>query len=197
MSKPQPFEDKTITRETEKGESEINPTHKLYVVKAEPDPEQPITRHMIANTISIDELYPATEAIGPDLATALRLLADSLKRIDDAIEALKAHDIISADDSIQHLKTIMPELFCCRSLGDGYGAIINAIMCALENLQGKPLSASQILSIGQRLKHLRSEPFIQFAEALDEIEELEKVDLIVTPAEFEYLADWLDGESFY
>jgi hypothetical protein len=140
----------------------------------------------------IDDLYPATESVTPELGAALRLLARAIQYTDDAFEAIQNRNAIAADDAMQRLQAMMPELFNCRSLGDGYGAVINGILSSLENMHGAPLSQQQIQAIKQVLEKIRSEPFMKFDDAIEEMMKLELAGLVVEPEGLEYLADWLD-----
>jgi hypothetical protein len=42
---------------------------------------------------------------------------------------------------------------------------------------------------------IRREPYIGFAAATEQVDMLEEAGLSIDPDGFEYLADWLDGES--
>jgi hypothetical protein len=145
-----------------------------------------------AGRVSIEDLYPSTEAAAPELDVALRLLARGLEYVNEAFAATQTGNAIVGDDAMQRLQALLPELFNCRVLGDGYGAIINAVLGSLENMRGSPLNKQQIGTIRQVLRRVRSEPFIQYSSALDEIEKLEQANFVIEPSGFEHLADWLD-----
>jgi hypothetical protein len=144
------------------------------------------------SSISIDDLYPASEVSTPELSIALRLLAKDIECVDEALVALQRGDQIAADDAMQQVHASLPELFNCRVLGDGYGEVINALLSSFENRNGIPLNNTQILTIRQILSHTRATPFMKFDSALDLVEKLEKANFVVEPKGFEYLADWLD-----
>ena len=90
------------------------------------------------------------------------------------------------------MQGLLPELFCCRSLGDGFGIVVNGLMCAFQNLAGIPLRRDQAEKVRQTLIKLRSEPFLRADDAVQTIDVLEEVGLVLEPAEFNYLADILD-----
>lgn len=150
------------------------------------------SREAEAGSISVDNLYLALEATGSELDVALRLLSRGLGYLGEASDALRAGDDITADNSVQQAQALLPELFNCRRLGDGYGAIINAAQNSLRNIHGSPLNSDQISTLRQVLQSARSEPFIHFENALNVIEKLEQVGFVIEPSGFEYLADWLD-----
>lgn len=164
----------------------VNPKPKLRIVGKDDIIDNSAQR------ISIEELYPASEAIKPELNVALRLLSVSSTCIQEAIELLHIGDSVASDDAIQRLQAILPELFCCRIISDSFGAMINATYHALKNQEGLPLTKHQIQAIGRAVSRIRSEPFMRFEAAVEEIMALEEVGFIVEPPEFEYLADWLD-----
>jgi hypothetical protein len=145
--------------------------------------------------ISIDSLYPTQEGVSAELRTALRLLGLAGDRLDEALELSAAADSIGADDSVQRLAALLPELFCCRSLGDGFGGVINGIQCAWINQDGSALTRQQLEKVRWVIRRLREEPFIAELKALELLQELERAGLNVEPPGMEVLTDWLDGES--
>ena len=175
----------TITVDTPTGHTEYTKP-KLLITSVVKSPEALVTR------ISVDDLYPSTEAAAPELSVALRLLSTALAYVDQASTSLEKGNDIVADDAVQQLQALLPELFNCRALGDGYGAIINAALNSLRNTHGSPINALQLRALRQVLQRARFEPFIQFESALDEIVKLEESGFLIEPAGFEYLADWLD-----
>lgn len=142
--------------------------------------------------ISTDDLYTSFENVSTELSSAIRLLSHCLEHIDYAVEAQRKNNIIEADDAIQRLQGLLPELFCCRSLGDGFGLVVNAVICGFQNQAGNPLGRQQIEKLRQTIAKLRNEPFMRDDEALKTILVLEEVGFVVEPPEFEYLADVLD-----
>jgi hypothetical protein len=145
--------------------------------------------------LSIDDVYPITEALNPELSAALRLLREGLLRVGEALTAGRKGDRIAADDAMQRLQALLPELFCCRTLGDGFGTVINAISSSFENLSGQTPSKLQIEAIFRTLQNVREEPFMGVDAATELVMALEAADLSVEPPEFEYLVDWLDGRG--
>jgi hypothetical protein len=139
--------------------------------------------------IDIGDLYPEMLGIRPELTVALDLLAESLVDLDEASNA--GSDIL-ADDAVQRFQGRLPELFNCRNLSDSFGAIIGAVINALNNRRGDPLSSPQIRTLRNATQSLRSEPFMPFDAAVTEIMAIEDSGLAVEPEEFEVLADWLD-----
>lgn len=142
--------------------------------------------------ISTEELYPASREIRPELAKAFELLSESISYLNKAIDSYSDGDYITSDDYINRLQALLPELYCCRSLSEGFGAITTATYHSIVNFQGKTLNKIQLVSIKNILTRLNTEPYIGFEEAVDEIIILEDSGFNVEPKHFEYLADLLD-----
>ncbi len=140
--------------------------------------EQEALAHAI---IDIEVLYPASESAKRDIVQAITSLAAAINLLEEARKASAQSDAIVADDCMQHFQMMLPQLFRYRSLGDGYGTIINSIHFALVNRRGMPFSAEQITGMWRVLKELRVRPFSSFEKALDYVAELENVDLRVDP----------------
>jgi len=145
--------------------------------------------------IGIDSLYPEPSVVRPSLGHALRALAAAKEAARESLEALKRGELISSDESMQHLQALLPELFYCRDLGDGFGAIINALKFSFENAHGVPFSEGQIRLVGQAVERIRQEPFLPFDQAAELIGRLEDVGLKVDPAAFAALGELLDVEG--
>lgn len=141
--------------------------------------------------ISTAELYPLASELNPKLATSLRLLSEGIQLLDEAIQKFSDNDLIASDDSIQRFQALLPELFCCRDLGDGYGASINAVFHSLQNLRGTIANQQQLKAIHHIISRLLTEPFIEFDEAMDEMGALEEAGFTIEPPHFEYAADLL------
>ena len=142
--------------------------------------------------IDIESLYPLSHELNPQLATAVRLINEGLTIINAAINMEREADLISSDDAIHRLQALLPELFCCRSIGDGFAAIVNAIYHSISNMHGTPLNAQQLQAIKKALSRINTGPFLVFEEAVDEISSLEEAGFDVEPSHFKYAADLLD-----
>lgn len=153
---------------------------------------RPTTERQPARRITTEELYSDFENVSPELNSAVRLLSLSLEHMDRALQAHRDNDSIEADDATQRMQALLPELFCFRSLGDGFGIVVNSLLCGFQNLAGIPLQREQLEKVRQTLVKLRSEPFLREADAVKAVTALEQVGFVVEPPEFEYLADLLD-----
>ena len=140
--------------------------------------------------IPIDVLYPAVESNRSDLLQALQILPRAITALEKARDFLRANDLMQSDHHVHEVQLLLPELFARRAIGDGFGAIINAMEIALVNRHGEPLTEKQIIILLRTLKELRARPFVSFSSAQQPIEELESEGLQVDPA---VLGDLLDA----
>ena len=141
------------------------------------------------------DIYPGLAETKSSLRAAVRLLDDAIVLVDEAISCEADGDIILADDAIQRMRALLPELFCCRTLGDGFGATVNGIHFSLANRHGRPLDASQMKALGASLRLLRKKPFVTLEDAIGAIDSLEDRGLLVGPEEIGVLAGITDGEG--
>jgi len=142
--------------------------------------------------LSIEDLYPLNEYLSPLLSAAFKLIDEAVQLVTEAINYFKEENKIASDDAIQRVQALLPELFCCRALADGFGAIVSSIFQGLRNREGEPLNFHQLVTLKTVLKKIRSEPYIVFDEAVDQIMKLEDVGFTVEPAEFAQMAELLD-----
>lgn len=168
-------------------------------VKTDPNSHEPSIRTTTSGTenpqgyITTEDLYPVREEYNPSLTTAIKLLEEGIDLVNESIETFLTDDLISADDAIQRFQALLPELFCCRGLGDGFGSVINSIYHALNNIDNAPLNESQSRSILTILKRIYTEPFIEYEETVEEIMHLESAGFEVSPSHLTFAADLLNG----
>ena len=147
-------------------------------------------------SISIDDLYSEREALSIAFTTALSLLQEGVELAEEAKKHVREDDLFSADDAIVRLHSLLPEMFACRDIGDGYGAIVGALMFSLENKGGDPLDERQVKALLRVMRKIRSFPFMGFDAAVDLIMLLDDAGFVTEPGEFKHYAAWLDeGEK--
>ena len=154
-----------------------------------------ITPHelgLVTGTMSMSDIYPAMEVASPELSSAMRVLPKAIEWADVANEALGAGELIRSDDAMIHLHSLVPELYCCRKLGDGFGAVVGAVWNSFDGQRGVPMDRSQIQSIRLALSGIQAQPNLTFERALDLISDLERAGLDIHPAGFEALAQLLN-----
>jgi hypothetical protein len=131
--------------------------------------------------IDIGQLYAAPEAARPDFLKLQTLLADAISFVSAAKDAYAAGQLVDADTSIVKFQMMLDDLFGCRTVGDGYGTIVNSLLFAFINQAGKPLSEIQILTLWRVLRQLKSRPFLNLEAALEQIDELTTASFLVDP----------------
>ncbi|MBZ5625246.1 MAG: hypothetical protein LAQ69_42080 [Acidobacteriia bacterium] len=140
--------------------------------------------------VSIADIYYSPESIGsPYLRNALRLLSMAVKNVESALELLSDGDMIGGDDAMQHYQVLLPELFACRSIGEGFGLLVSSLLNAVTSLRGQSMVERQVRAVRSVLIELSSEPFMSFDAALVHVLRLEQADLNVDPPNFEFLAE--------
>lgn len=147
-----------------------------------PISDQNASKEKQSTVSDTEELYPLADLRSPQLRTAFSLLDESSKLITEAISLFNQGDLQESDDCINKIISLLPELFCCRSIGEGYASIIVAINHAIKNKEGDPLNDKELSTLAVVIKRLYTEPFISFNEALSEIIKLEKIGLKVDPS---------------
>jgi hypothetical protein len=143
-----------------------------------------------APAISIDEIYRAPE-ISIELGSALRLLRESTSNCDEALSALQRVEPIEADAAMLRVRVELPELFCCRAIGDGFAEIVNAIQSAFENLDGELFTANQVEAVRNALFAIRNEPRMSFDKSLRHVTLMEETGLKTEPSDIDNLSEWL------
>jgi hypothetical protein len=139
------------------------------------------------------KLYSSEEKRGVELGNSIRLLTEALKFAKEALELYQEENIFGSEDSMQKIHLLLPELFCCRELGDGFGLIVMGLYHAHDSLDGEPFNEKQILEIKHLLRVLLDEPYLSTELALDRVLNLELVGLKVSPKRIDSQQETLDA----
>jgi hypothetical protein len=132
--------------------------------------------------IEIDKLYPADKDYVSDLIAALGVLAEAVGLLDKARAAARNNEAVAADRYWLRFQGLLPDLFKHRKIGDGYGAVINALHFACINQHGAPLSFEQLTTVWRVIRELRNAPVTLFEQSLQYVQEMEDCHLQVYPA---------------
>src|SRR5258707_810774 len=97
--------------------------------------------------IDIDVLYRAREARSSHFSSALELLARASGILDSARQAVHEGNPLESDNQFLQFQALLPKLFECRTIGEGFANIINAIQIGIANLNGQPLDAVQLNAV--------------------------------------------------
>jgi hypothetical protein len=142
--------------------------------------------------VAVDEVYRAPEFATVELASALGLLRDAIVLCNQALAALTRSAPIQSDTAMITVQTMMSELFCCRTVGDGLAEAVNAVQCSFENLGGTAMDRRQIETVRNAFVAVRNEPRMSFDRSLEFVSAMEVAGLVVDPAPTDALAEWLD-----
>jgi hypothetical protein len=140
----------------------------------------------LAPAIEIDRLYEAVPGTISQIVSALELLKQAS---DNLAAAQKADSAMEADRFVQRVQLALPKLFACRSIGDGFGVIINSIHFAFTNLHGTPLSRGQLNVVWRVLRELRTRPAMPVEQGIQLAGELEAQGLEVDPPDLAELLE--------
>ncbi|MGA3308582.1 MAG: hypothetical protein ABSD08_08205 [Xanthobacteraceae bacterium] len=140
--------------------------------------------------VQIEDLYAGDTPTAQLINRARQLLAEAEDFSVNAQRMLSEGDGVGADNEITLLQANLPELFFCRSLSEGLGAVTVALHHALTNRNGSPLTSDQIFAVRTACQKLHSNPFAPFTDALDLIDGLADAGLVTDPPEAELLSDF-------
>jgi len=108
--------------------------------------------------VTFTKFYPLGETPASRIAEPIKLLRESVERIEQALELLRENDAIGCDDCIQQVIALLPELFAWgQSIGDGFNAVVLGTFQCLKNVGG-PLSERQLLELRSGLRKLVTAP---------------------------------------
>jgi len=136
----------------------------------------------------VRRIYPAQDS-GSPFNAAMNLVQAAVDRVNEARDKLHDDDFIAADDRMQHLQVLLPELFCFRDVSAGLGAVVTALLIAFRNLEGRPMDSNQVEAVGRALRGLLGEPFQTHEDVLSDIIKLEDAGLLVDPPELALLVE--------
>lgn len=143
--------------------------------------------------VDVEQLYPATAELNTRLSAALGLLGLALGRIERALEALRAKDVVTADDHTNHLFAVLQELFCLRDVSEGFASVVGACISGIQNSEGVPFSEAQLIALNSSLRSLKKKPFLSFETSLDVTGRLEEAGLNIDAQGTEPIHDWLSS----
>lgn len=141
--------------------------------------------------LPLEVVYKAPDVGSGELRSAMRLIPKAVQWTESAIQALDAGELVQADDAMLHVHSLMPELFCCRKLGEGFGLVINAVLSSFQNRSGLPMERPQVERIRRALIAIRSDPRMSFDLALGLVSAMEDAGLSVHPPGADEIEEFL------
>jgi hypothetical protein len=136
-----------------------------------------------------NELYPFSNVDDAALFQALQLLTDCVKVLESAQRIDPDADYIGFDEQMMRARALLRDLFSLRSLGDGFGSVINAVLWSLKNKDTETLTRKQIATLLESVKELKRKPLMHFDTAMSIVDQLEEADLVVEPSMLNDLVD--------
>jgi len=123
------------------------------------------------------DFYPLRGQTDLELVRAIPLLNNALGKFDVALVALRSDDLISADDLVQQIRAMLPDIFVIgRKIGDGFATVILATFNSLVNADTS-LNEDQLIVARNGLRKINGAPYAHFQLALTIQEEYEDVGL--------------------
>lgn len=145
-------------------------------------------RNALAPT-TVSDLYPEKSATSLEMSSAIQLLTEAQGLADRAYSAVQLQEIMAADDLMLQIHALLPELFACRHLGDGFGTLVLGLHYSIENSDGKPLALEQIGMIRKCVRKLLEQPLISSSAALELFDLLEGAELDPLPHALDPVTD--------
>jgi hypothetical protein len=155
--------------------------------------EAPLTS--ASRTLDWKQLYPGEVGGSGLILRARALLTRGEQSLRKARDCMLEDDIVGADYEVTLFQGAIPELFCCKSLGDGFAAIVVALSWALKNRHGDPLTIEQLNTVLNCVVCLNKQLFLTYETALNLIDDLDEANLNTDPSIATPLATLLIGEA--
>jgi hypothetical protein len=128
-----------------------------------------------------NELYPFSDVNDAVLFQALEMLGECVEVLESAQRIDPTTDYIGFDEQMMKARSSLRDLFDLRSIGDGFGSVVNAILWSLKNKDTETLNRKQLSIILESLKELKRKPLMHFDTAMSVVDQLEEADLVVEP----------------
>ena len=120
---------------------------------------------------------------------AIRLLNECGQHLCVAMRVDVTSDFIDFDEKVMRAKDSLRKLYALRAIGDGFGAVVNAIICAFANKDPEGLAPPQISTVIEVLRQLRKRPMLHFDSSMNLLDQLEDSGLNIEPPFFELLTE--------
>lgn len=143
--------------------------------------------------IDLRQIYPDP---GDGVATAMRVLAESIDACQQAIEAKRQGQELRADSSMLTTQSLLPDLIAVQRIGEGFGIVVSSLVFSFANQAGLPFSLEQMNMLLRAYKAVWQAPFMSLDRAVALTDELENVGLKVDPAPLTNLYVWAEEEGF-
>jgi hypothetical protein len=141
--------------------------------------------------LSLQQLYPELSE-DSRMLRALNLIERARKTLQGALIFDPSTSFFVFDQEIMRSRALLVKAFEYRDIGEGYAALINALIWALGNRKPNSPSRRQTSVMSAALDRLTNGPYMQFDTAMQVMDELEDADLDIEPPTLDILTAELD-----
>ncbi|HTV07748.1 MAG TPA: hypothetical protein VMD97_01730 [Candidatus Aquilonibacter sp.] len=127
-----------------------------------------------------NELYPFAEVSDATLFQAIQLTGECISSLGETL-GFDPNDFLSIDSKLIQVRVTLRQLFALRSIGDGFGAVVNGCLWGLKNKDTETVSRRQIAALKAVLSEVKRKPLMHFDTAMSLLDDLESVDLSPEP----------------
>jgi hypothetical protein len=142
--------------------------------------------------LSLQQLYPSQTDDSRQFK-ALNLIERARVALLDALNFDPSANFLQFDQEIMRARAVLLKAFMYRDIGDGYAAVVNAVIWALANRKPGLPSRRQISVISTSMERLISGPYIHFDTSMQILDDLEEADLDIEPPSLDILIEGFDG----
>lgn len=128
---------------------------------------------------AIDDILSIYGEPSLKLGQAVMSLTSAIDICREAISFERDNDRIRADSRMVDLQAKVAELFSYRSIGDGFSAVIAALMFMFVNKAGLPFRQPEMFAILRTINSLLSAPYCSIESAVGIVQGLEDVGLVI------------------
>lgn len=157
------------------------------------DQKEPQSSDRLGVQMRTEDLYPSPSRDSL-VGSALRLLGQAIEAL-DVLANVEDDRPFDVEYQISSVRALLPDLFCCRKLSDGFGQVVVAIWCALSSHGGEPLDRARVNALRKAFVMLKAKPALTAESATDAVMGLEAAGLETEPPELSSLLELLAEES--
>jgi len=142
-------------------------------------------------SLSLQQLYPDLPE-GSRMLKGLGLIERARVTLQNALAFDPLSSFFVFDQEIMRSRALLVKAFEYRDIGEGYAALVNALIWALANRKPNSPSRRQINVISAAVDRLTNGPYMHFDTAMQIMDDLEDADLDIEPPILDVLTEELD-----
>jgi hypothetical protein len=136
--------------------------------------------------LNLQQLYPESSE-DSRMLKGLNLIERARLNLRTSLDIDPVTSFFVFDQEIMKTRALLVKAFQFREIGEGYAALVNAVIWALGNREKASPSRRQINVISNSLDRLINGPYMHFDTAMQIMDELEDADLNIEPASLDLL----------